>query len=174
MLGRWHEGGGSGRSRASSGLSRHGRRGSRSRWPVTSPGRSTAQHLIELALIEAGQDGRPASSVFVVDLDEAGNEELLLLVCLGLPVVWLAQRYEEPDISSPFSVVRIDRRARVGLDSGKVVQVPCLADREGAVLVLLRLMYSHAAGFSDGNNDCALLLCSRGPLVRCWRRGRRA
>ena len=69
------------------------------------PPGGSAKDLIELALVEIGQGGDPTASIFAVYLDQAGNEELLLLVGLCLPVVGLAQCDKKAVVSSPLSEV---------------------------------------------------------------------
>jgi hypothetical protein len=105
----------------------------------------TAEHLVKLALVEAGQIGRAAARVSVVDLDEARNKELLFLVGLGFPVVGLAQGHHKAHVAGPLLAVRVGRRARERFDGSEIVEEPCLPDREGAVGVLLGLVHAHAA-----------------------------
>jgi len=69
------------------------------------PSGGPAEDLVELALVEIGQGGHPAASVFAVYLDQTGNEELLLLISLCLPVVRLAQCDEKAIVSSPLTEI---------------------------------------------------------------------
>lgn len=77
------------------------------------PSGGSAEDLIELALVEIGQGGHPTAGVLAVYLDETGNEELLLLVSLCLPVVGLAQCDEKAVVASPLS--EIGRGVRAGI-----------------------------------------------------------
>lgn len=70
-----------------------------------------AKDLVLLLLIEPGELGSLAACIFAVDLDQAGYEELLFLVCLRLPVVLLAKRDDEANVSRPFLMVLVDLRA---------------------------------------------------------------
>lgn len=116
--------------------------GSRRRAPICwSPRRlGTAQHLVKFALVEAYQSRHAAASILAEDLDQTGNKELLLLVGLGLPVVWLPQGDDEAHIAGPLTEVGAGGRAGEGLDVGEVVEEPCLADGKGAIGVLLGLV----------------------------------
>lgn len=111
-----------------------------------------------LAGIEALQLGLAPTRVFAVDLDQARNEELLLLVRLGLPVVLLSDVDDEAGAASPLSLLWFDGRGGEGFDGGQVVEVPGLANGEGAVGVLLGLVHAHAAGLAHGDDDDAGLL----------------
>lgn len=128
------------------------------------------EDLVQLLLVEAGQVGQLAARVLAIDLDQAGDEELLLLVRLGMPEVGLAQGDEEARVAGPLAVVGADEGAGEGLDVGEVVEVPRLADGKGAAGVLLGLVHAHAAGAADGDDDDTRLLRFGGPGVR---RGRR-
>jgi hypothetical protein len=76
----------------------------------------TAQNLFKLALFEARQRGSAPAGVFVVYLDQARNEELLLFVGFGLPVIRFAECHHEAHITGPLLVVLGDRRPREGLN----------------------------------------------------------
>lgn len=77
---------------------------------------SSAQDLIELFLVKVGQGWNTAASVFSKDLDQTCDEEFLLPVTLGFPVVGLAQSHEKTVVASPCAIVRGDIGARVRLD----------------------------------------------------------
>lgn len=110
----------------------------------------------------------------MIDLDQAGDEEFLLLVGLSLPIVRLSERYEKSHISGPFLVICIGCRACVGLNGAEIVQVPGLSNRKGAVRVLFGLVHPHSARLANGDDDCALLLGGGCSLVWRWGRGRGA
>jgi hypothetical protein len=124
--------------------------------------------LFKLALLEAYEVGVAAVGVLVVDLDQAGDEELLFFVRLGLPVVRLAERHDKAHVSGPLLVVRGGRRAGERLDAGQVIEKPRLSDGEGAIGVLLGLVDAHTAGLAHGDDDDAGFL-----VLGCSRRGRR-
>ena len=94
--------------------------GPRRRAPICwSPrGLRTTQHLIEFTLVEAYQSRDATTGVLAVDLNQTGNEELFLLVGLGLPVVGLPQGDDEAHIAGPLAEVGAGGRAGEGLDVG--------------------------------------------------------
>lgn len=139
-----------------------------SRWRSS---RGSAKDLVELTLVEVGKHRNTAASVFAVNLDQAGDKELLLSVRLCLPVVGLAKGDDKPIVSRPPAAIRGDIGAGVGLDRGKVVEVPSLAYRKGSIHVLLSLVHADPARFSDGDDDDTRLLGLRVP--RFGRRGAR-
>lgn len=130
--------------------------------------RGASQDLVKLALVEVGQSRDSAAGIFAKDLDQARNEELLLLVGLRLPVVWLAEGDQKSNISRPLAKVGRDIGACVGLYGGEIIEVPSLSNRESAIDVLLCLVHSHSAGLPDGDDDDSGLLC----LGRSSLRGR--
>jgi hypothetical protein len=58
--------------------------------------------LLALPFIEADEVWNSSIGVFLEDLDQASNEELLLLGGSGMPVVRLSYRDCESNVSSPF------------------------------------------------------------------------
>lgn len=112
-----------------------------------------AQNLVLLFLIEPCKLWRLATCVFAINLDQAGDEELLFLVRLRLPVVWLAERDNEAHVASPFLLIAVDLGPSKRFNVGEVVEVPRLADRKGAVRVLLGFVHADAAGFPNCDND---------------------
>lgn len=127
------------------------------------------QDLIQFLLVEAGKLRNLAASIFAIDLDKAGNEELLFFVRLCLPVVLLAKRDNEADFSSPFLPILVNLRASKRVNLGEVVEVPRLADRKGSVWILLGLVHSNPARLSDSDNyDTWFLRVGRAALWR-WR-----
>ena len=70
---------------------------------------------------------------------------------------------DEADIASPFSPLGIDIGASEGLDTSEIVQVPGLADGEGAVRILLGLVNADASGLAHSDyNDTGFLGLSSG------------
>lgn len=129
---------------------------------------ASAHDLIQLLLIESHELRDLATGVLAVDLDHGGNEELLLLVSLGLPEVRLPQDNDESRFGGPFSLIPRNTWPSERLETAQVVQVPRLADGEGAVGVFLGLVDSNTAGFADGDNYDARLLRARDTGIR-WR-----
>ena len=65
---------------------------------------------------------------------------------------------DEPDVARPFPLLRIDIRGSEGFDTSEVVQVPRLADGEGAVRILLGFVNTDASGLAHSDyNDTGLL-----------------
>lgn len=118
----------------------------------------TAEDLVQLALVEVGESWDTAASVLSKDLDHARDEELLLPVALGFPVIGLAHSDEEAIIPCPLTKVGRDIGAGVGLDGGEIIQVPSLAYRKSAIHILFCLVYTHPTGLPDGDDDDTGLL----------------
>lgn len=119
---------------------------------------STSKDLIKLALVEVGQGRDPAAGVLAVNLDQAGNKELLLLIRLCLPVIWFAKGDQEAGISSPLTEVRRDVRPRVGLYGGEVIKVPCLSNRESTINIFFRLVHPYPTRLPNGDDYDSRLL----------------
>lgn len=117
----------------------------------------TALNLFELKRVEARERRHAAARVLAIDLEQTGNEETLLFVGLGLPVVRLAQRDEEAHIPGPGAEIGVHVGGGVGLQGGEVVEIPCLADTERSVGVFFRLVDTYATGLAHGNDNDAVL-----------------
>lgn len=127
------------------------------------------QDLIQFLLIETAKLRSLAASVFAIDLDQAGNEELLFFVRLCLPVVLFAKRDDETNFTSPFSLILVDLGTSKRFNVGEVVEVPGLADRKGSIWILLGLVHSNSARLSDSDNyDSWFLGVGRAALWRRW------
>lgn len=127
--------------------------------------------LLHVPGVKTRELGNLAACVFAIDLDHGGDEELLLLVRLGLPEVWLPKDDKKARFGGPFLVVGGDVGAGEGLDAGEVVEIPGLPDGEGAVGVLLGLVHADATGLANGDDDDTRLLGVGGASLGRWRRG---
>jgi hypothetical protein len=61
--------------------------------------------LLALSFIKADEIWNSSVGVFFEDLDQAPNEELLLLGSSGVPVVWLSYCDRESNVPGPFFVL---------------------------------------------------------------------
>lgn len=95
-----------------------------------------------LSLVETYELRGLTTSVFAIDLDQTGNEELLFLICLSLPKVGLAESDDKAGFANPVTMVGVYLRASERFDLGKIIKIPGLANREGAVSVLLGLVHT--------------------------------
>lgn len=81
-----------------------------------------------------------ALGILSVNLDQTGDEELLLFARPSIPIVWLLYRDCETSVSSPLLVLRLFRslgnRVRVRFDHRQVPHIPCFAHGECAIGVL--------------------------------------
>lgn len=95
---------------------------------------------IQFARAESSQSRIAALGVFVIDLDHATNEELLLLCCSSFPVVWLADGHGKPLVPCPLFPLRLlfifGVQMHIVLDRGEILHGPRLADGERAICIL--------------------------------------
>lgn len=124
--------------------------------------RPSVGQAVQLGRAEASQNGKVALCVFVVDLDHAANEELLLFGSAGLPVVGLCDCDEKALVSSPqlllLLVLVLGLHVHVVLDGRQVFHGPRLANGEGAIGVLSGLVQLDSARVADRDHDDAPLL----------------
>lgn len=118
-----------------------------------SSSRNASEDLVKLALVEVGQGRHPATGVLAINLDQAGNEEFLLLIGLCLPVIWFANGDQKTSVPSPLAKVGRDVGPCVGLYGGEVIEVPCLSNRKSAIDVLFCLVYSYTTRLPNGDDN---------------------
>ena len=76
---------------------------------------------------------------------------------MGLPVVRFSDINNETCIASPLSQLWFNGSGSEGFNRSEVVEIPCLANGEGSIRILLGFMHAHAARFPHGNdNDTGL------------------
>jgi len=127
--------------------------------------------------IEAAKLWDQALGVLPVDLDRTGDEEILLLTCTRLPIVWLRNRNNKSKPSGPRPILRLTiilRRqstVRKTLNRAQLLQVPRLANAETAVVVLPCLVHADSSSTPYRNyNEPRLSILGR--TVGRRRRGR--
>lgn len=128
---------------------------------------------VHLAFAEAGQDGKVALCVLVVDLHHTTDEELLLFGSTSLPIIRLRDGDHEALLAGPLLLLLFVLGLRLQvcevLDGCEILHGPRLANREGAIGVLASLVQLHSARVSHRDHDDAPLLVRR----RGGGRGRR-
>ena len=127
-----------------------------------------AKNLVTFFGIKPTELGYIAAGVFSIYLDQTGNKEFLFLICLCLPIVWLAKIHSEADIASPGTLLRIPFWICEGVNAGHVVEIPCLPDGECSVRILFGFMHAHPAGLAHSDNNDPRLLGLRCSCL--WRR----
>lgn len=114
--------------------------------------------------------------VLSINLDRAGNKEVLLLRRACLPIVRFCDCDNKSKAASPRPVLSLpvvlgrQGTAREALNRTELFQIPSLAYAETPVVVLSCLVHAHSPGTSDRNYDQTRL-----PVLRrtIWRRRRR-
>lgn len=140
--------------------------GARSGWRRS----SGAKNLFNLTRIKANKFRGVAASVFPVYLNEASNEKLLLLIGARLPVIGFADVDDEANVASPFSLLGVYIWGSERFDTGEVVQIPGLANRKGAIRILLGFVDTDASGLAHSDNYDAGFLGLGTAGLGGWRR----
>lgn len=124
--------------------------------------RESSSKLFELLRVETAELRQFSCRVFLVDFDQAVDEEIFLLCRARLPVIRLLDCDYEANISSTFFGLLILLTAGdsniVRLNGGQVVENPGLANREGAVVVFSSLMHPYTTRLPHSNDNNARLL----------------
>ena len=131
--------------------------------------------MLTLGWIEPDQFGNLVSRILLEDLDQTGDEEVLLLGGRRLPVIRFDNRDHETHPTSPLSLLlilgRLSGRTHEGLYRRQIIENPGLSDREGPVAVLSRFVHPDSTRLAYGDDDEPWFLVGR-KRVGGRRRGR--